>query len=348
MRVEMGVDALRRQSVKLSFSDGDWNVVIPPDVLRRADHLQEGSLCSAFERIYSELVEDHYVERDLRAMQQQLVHAARYHTDPDQLREMQENLRVTEEHVRQHHRHRRDYARAAIMPRRRVSSVFPEEVNIEPLTFVDLDLPPPPPGPDLDEARRLLNEMADRLTREAFFGGGATTARGGNGGGSITPESLREAYEIVRGGSGAAARSDAGVRGGDGAGVYVTEHYWQFPGGVRTIEVGGGGYSSSDIGTKEAQERGMALLKDNLTPAQLHQYEAYKHFEVIGCDTGTRYRIRHGRQMNIDVLNKYGNRNHGICFLPTGNLVAGDCMIDQKIALETMESEALRIANRFP
>jgi hypothetical protein len=36
------------------------------------------------------------------------------------------------------------------------------------------------------------------------------------------------------------------------------------------------------------------------------------------------------------------------CFSPHGNLVVGDILLAQKIALETMEHDALRIANRRP
>jgi hypothetical protein len=34
--------------------------------------------------------------------------------------------------------------------------------------------------------------------------------------------------------------------------------------------------------------------------------------------------------------------------VPTGNLVAGDVVLAQKIALETNETGALAVANRFP
>lgn len=300
------------------LSDGDWNVVIPPELLRRADRLLDGvDVCSECERIYSALVEDHYVEREVLALRRRLVHATRYHTHPDQLRGMQENLRITEEHVRRHHRSRRDYEREAIMPRpRRLSSRHPtaeETVNFADIyTTVDL---PSPPGSCTQELGRLLREAHDDLMREAY-------GPGGNGGGGNS--------NAVAGGGG----------GGSGY-TYVHVHHVE---SVFVHTLGGGG-DGSLVGTKEAQERGLQLLKDNLTPAQLQQYEAYKHFEVIGCDTGTRYRIRHGRQMNIDVLDKNGSRTRGICFLPTGNLVAGDCMLDQKIALETMENHALSIAN---
>jgi hypothetical protein len=107
-----------------------------------------------------------------------------------------------------------------------------------------------------------------------------------------------------------------------------------------------GDWGTSDIGDQQAQDKALALLKACLTPAQRAEYEAEKHFEVIGSDTGKRYRIRHGRQMNIDELDKSGRKVGGWCFLPEGNLAAGDCMLAQKIALETAEKAALKVANR--
>lgn len=99
--------------------------------------------------------------------------------------------------------------------------------------------------------------------------------------------------------------------------------------------------------TAEAQARGLQLLKDNLTPEQRESYEKNRYFDVKGGESGTTYRIRHGRQMNIEVLDKKGKRDHGLCFLPIGSLVAGDCMLAQKTALELYENEALKVANRF-
>jgi hypothetical protein len=102
-----------------------------------------------------------------------------------------------------------------------------------------------------------------------------------------------------------------------------------------------------DIGSRAAQERGLRLLRENLTPTQRHQYDTHRHFDVVGGSTGRRYRIRHGRQMNIDQLDRGGRRICGWCFYPQGGLVAGDVMLAQKMALELFESEALRIANRY-
>lgn len=100
--------------------------------------------------------------------------------------------------------------------------------------------------------------------------------------------------------------------------------------------------------SREAEKRAEKLLLDALTEDQRKEFEETKSFTVVGSHSGKRYRIRHGRQMNIDELDKDGEKVCGWCFLPSGGLVAGDCMLAQKIALETDEKEALRIANKFP
>jgi len=105
--------------------------------------------------------------------------------------------------------------------------------------------------------------------------------------------------------------------------------------------------SSTEGGSKRAQERGIQLLKQNLAPSQRQQFDKYGFFDVVGGSTGKRYRIRNGRQMNIEQLDKNGRRVCGWCFFPQGNLVAGDVMLAQKMALELYETEALNIANRY-
>jgi hypothetical protein len=95
-----------------------------------------------------------------------------------------------------------------------------------------------------------------------------------------------------------------------------------------------------------ADEKGISLLRSWLSPEQATLWDSHKHFCVVGSDTGRRYRIRRGTSMNIDELDPAGNKVCAWCFVPKGNLVAGDCMLAQKIALETFESEALATANR--
>jgi len=95
-----------------------------------------------------------------------------------------------------------------------------------------------------------------------------------------------------------------------------------------------------------AERRAATLLKEWLTPAQRAQYEQEGHFDVIGCHTGRRYRIRHGRQANIVELDGRGGRLSAWCFGPEGELPTGDILLAQKIALETDELGAIGIANR--
>jgi hypothetical protein len=97
---------------------------------------------------------------------------------------------------------------------------------------------------------------------------------------------------------------------------------------------------------KQAEERGIALLRSWLTPEQDRQWAVRRYFEVVGCDSGTRYRITRGTVMNIHQLNPEGRKVAEWCFAPEGKLVIGDVLLAQKIALETMERKALTIANR--
>jgi hypothetical protein len=103
----------------------------------------------------------------------------------------------------------------------------------------------------------------------------------------------------------------------------------------------------ADPARLEAEERGLRLLKENLTPAQLSDYEQHRYFDVLGGTTGRRYRIRHGVMMNVDQLAANGRRVCRWCFYPRGALVVGDAMLAQKTALELFEPDALAIAHRY-
>jgi hypothetical protein len=95
------------------------------------------------------------------------------------------------------------------------------------------------------------------------------------------------------------------------------------------------------------QLRGVKLLREWLSPEQLAQYDAHDYFEVIGCYSGKRYRIRKGVGANVYELDDAGRVATGWCFVPKDDLVAGDVMLAQKIALENNERGALAVANRF-
>lgn len=88
------------------------------------------------------------------------------------------------------------------------------------------------------------------------------------------------------------------------------------------------------------------LLACNLTAMQRKQYASYAYFDVIGGDTGKRYRIQSCYQMNIEELDVQGRPVRLLCFMPEGRVPLGDVMLAQKIALELFEREAIHIAKR--
>jgi hypothetical protein len=90
----------------------------------------------------------------------------------------------------------------------------------------------------------------------------------------------------------------------------------------------------------------MVLLRSWLTPEQDKQWATRSEFEVIGCDTGTRYRITYRAVMNIHQLDPAGRTLAQWCFAPEGGLAPGDILLAQKIALETIERKVLALANR--
>src|SRR4051794_14221010 len=74
----------------------------------------------------------------------------------------------------------------------------------------------------------------------------------------------------------------------------------------------------------EREARGLSLLREWLSSEQLAQYEAQNHFEVVGCHSGKRYRIRLGRVSNIDELDDSGRPKIGWCFIPLDCPIVGD------------------------
>ena len=97
----------------------------------------------------------------------------------------------------------------------------------------------------------------------------------------------------------------------------------------------------------KAELKGTQLLLENLTPEQSQQYYRFGYFDALGSRTGKRYRIRHGTSSNVNELVEENKLGAGHCFVPSGSLVACDCMLAQKIMLENCEEEALRVALRF-
>ena len=95
-----------------------------------------------------------------------------------------------------------------------------------------------------------------------------------------------------------------------------------------------------------AGPRAIQLLKKHLSTQQRDQYERDRSFEVVGCSTGRRYRIRYGYQINVEQLDRAGRCTHLLCFMPEGGLPIGDMLLAQKLALELFEDEAIRVATK--
>lgn len=101
------------------------------------------------------------------------------------------------------------------------------------------------------------------------------------------------------------------------------------------------------VGENTREARALRLLREWLSPQQRAQFEENGYFEVIGFDTGKRYRIYYGTMSNVYEIDHVGRPRMAWCLVPSGYLATGDVMLAQKIALETSERAALAVANRF-
>jgi hypothetical protein len=71
-----------------------------------------------------------------------------------------------------------------------------------------------------------------------------------------------------------------------------------------------------------AEKRAVHLLIGNLSALQRDQFEGFGHFDVVGGDTGKRYRICRGQQLNVVELDRSGRRVRLLCFVPQGGVRA--------------------------
>lgn len=95
-----------------------------------------------------------------------------------------------------------------------------------------------------------------------------------------------------------------------------------------------------------AESKGLSLLLSNLTAEQRRQYRTFGYFDARGSATGRHYRIYRGKSRNVIELGSH-RLSPGRCFMPQGDLVEGDCMLAQKIAIENYEEEMLNKALPF-
>ena len=99
--------------------------------------------------------------------------------------------------------------------------------------------------------------------------------------------------------------------------------------------------------SSEASNKALALLKRWLSPEQRRELEKRGSFDVVGCHTGRRYRIHPGKLNNVRILQD-NFEVAALCFAPAdaGFLPEADIMLAQKIALETNEKAALKVAHQ--
>jgi hypothetical protein len=95
------------------------------------------------------------------------------------------------------------------------------------------------------------------------------------------------------------------------------------------------------------EERGMRLLRAHLTSAQREQFDRCSFFEVVGGQTGRRYRVHRAHLINIEELDGTGCCTRRLCFSPRGHLPLGDILLAQKTSLELFEDAALAVAGRW-
>lgn len=103
----------------------------------------------------------------------------------------------------------------------------------------------------------------------------------------------------------------------------------------------------------EAENKSLEILKDNLDERQSDLFE--REGKIVVDKISHRYVIEKGYSFNIRVerakkawlSGRVGYDTIGkICFGPRGNLPIYDHMLAQKVALESVEREALSVANK--
>lgn len=98
----------------------------------------------------------------------------------------------------------------------------------------------------------------------------------------------------------------------------------------------------------DPSDKAISLFLSWLNPTQRKDYLRHDYFYVKGSDSGKLYRINKAvAPFNVEMLNFDGTTKDRLCFVPRNCPFTGDIMLAQKIALETNEKEALRVANHY-
>ena len=315
----------------VAYRVSERDLMMDPDFRYRSRGLGRGFLYDAGV-LWSSMYEDHYVERMRRVGQQQAIEAMS-RGDMAMAQYRQEMVDQLVQHARSFHRAATDvpYFQTATEVLERQRERFR---GLDYTYEIRDEMPESPRISWVNEAARRHAVALDRRMAGALgLDVSATTSTTGEQSGALTMETLQATVRAL----------ESSPHHADWRRTFVNERMSElaFFGSTAWFVPG------VEVGTKEAQERGLQLLRDNLNPEQRASYDKHKHFDVKGGSSGKTYRIKHGRQMNIEELDAKGNRACGWCFLPQGGLVSGDCMLAQKTALELFETDALKIANRF-
>ena len=98
----------------------------------------------------------------------------------------------------------------------------------------------------------------------------------------------------------------------------------------------------------QAHQKSTIILSESLNHQQRRDFDKLGYF-FVQSPSGRLYRIREGRAINIDLM-KGQSRNvveKRLCAHPHIDCPNRDTMLVQKVMLENMEHEFLRIANQY-
>lgn len=97
-----------------------------------------------------------------------------------------------------------------------------------------------------------------------------------------------------------------------------------------------------------AEQRSMRLLRAHLNALQRQQFDEHGWFDVVGGQSGRRYRVHRAYVTNVQEVGTDGTCVQVLCFSPRGHMPLGDVLLAQKVALEVFEGDALAVACRWP
>jgi len=97
-----------------------------------------------------------------------------------------------------------------------------------------------------------------------------------------------------------------------------------------------------------AEHRSIRLLRAHLNALQRRQFDEHSWFDVVGGQSGRRYRVYRAYVTNVQEVGTDGACVQVFCFSPCGHLPLGDVLLAQKVALEVFEGDALAVACRWP